>query len=43
MHKRVKGTTNRPMSTRRLAELIERATVDCYNDSEAATGFLTMI
>ena len=31
------------MSKRRLAELIEKATVDCYNDSEAKTGFFTMI
>ena len=27
----------------RLRKLIEQATVDCYNDSEAASGFLTMI
>lgn len=33
----------RPISKSRLTELIEQATVDCYNDSEAKTGFLTMI
>ena len=37
-------TTNRPpMSKGRLAALIEEATVDCYNESEAACGFYTMI
>jgi hypothetical protein len=37
---------NRPKGTptaRQLAELIEEATVDCYNDEEQATGFLTKI
>jgi hypothetical protein len=43
MQKRSRNKTHQPMSKRRLAELIEEATVDCYNDSEAATGFLTMI
>ena len=33
----------RPCSKRRLAELIEAATIDCYGDSEMRTGFLTMI
>ncbi len=32
-----------PTPKRRLTELIEQATVDCYNDSEAKTGLLTMI
>jgi len=27
----------------RLAEMVEEATVDCYNDSEKACGWLTMI
>ncbi len=37
-------TTNRPsMSKRRLAALVEEATVDCYNESEAVCGFYTMI
>jgi len=27
----------------RLDELIEEATVDCYNDSEQATGLFTMV
>ena len=26
-----------------MAKLIEEATVDCYNESEAKTGFFTMI
>lgn len=33
----------RRTSKSRLVELIEQATVDCYNESEAKTGFLTMI
>jgi hypothetical protein len=37
-------TTNRPpMSKRRLAALVEEATVDCCNQSEAVCGFYTMI
>ena len=37
-------TTNRPpMSERQLATLVEEATVDCYNESEAVCGFYTMI
>ena len=37
-------TTNRPsMSQRRLAALVEEATVDCCNESEAICGFYTMI
>ena len=32
-----------PIGTRRLAELIEEATVDCYDDSEQITGFYTML
>ena len=43
MRKRSKIPANRKIAKRRLAELIAEATVDCYNDSEAATGFLTMI
>jgi len=31
------------MSKRRLAALVEEATVDCYNESEAVVGFFTMI
>jgi hypothetical protein len=30
-------------TARQLAALIEEATVDCYNDEEQATGFLTKI
>jgi Calcium binding len=30
-------------STARLDEMIEEATVDCYNESEAATGLFTML
>ncbi len=43
MRKRPVKKAARPVSESRLAELIEQATVDCYNDSEAKTGFLTMI
>ena len=43
MRKRSKSPAKPKIAKRRLAELIEEATVDCYNDSEAATGFLTMI
>ncbi|MBN2560175.1 MAG: hypothetical protein JXQ75_04520 [Phycisphaerae bacterium] len=31
------------MSKGRLAALVEEATVDCYNESEAVCGFYTMI
>ncbi len=31
------------ISKRRLAEMIEEATVDCYNDSELTTGWFTVI
>ena len=31
------------MSKRRLAALVEEATVDCYNESEAVSGFFRMI
>jgi hypothetical protein len=31
------------LSGRRLAALIEQATVDAYNESEQTTGFFTMI
>ncbi|MBU0637934.1 MAG: calcium-binding protein [Planctomycetes bacterium] len=43
MRKRTKSPAKPKIAKRRLAELIEAATVDCYNDSEAKTGFLTMI
>lgn len=31
------------ISKGRLAEMIEEATVDCYNDSELTTGWFTTI
>jgi hypothetical protein len=31
------------LSEERLKEMIEEATVDCYNESEQTTGFFTMI
>jgi hypothetical protein len=31
------------ISKRRLEEMIEAATVDCYNESEQTTGWFTMI
>jgi len=40
---RPKKTTRPSLSKRRLAALIEEATVDCHDESEAVTGFLTMI
>lgn len=40
-HKRRTGAT-RP-SKARLDELVEQATVDCYDESEQATGLYTMI
>ena len=43
MPARIKRTGRSSVSKRRLAALIEKATVDCYNESEAVTGFLTMI
>lgn len=43
MRKRPVEKAARPVSKSRLAEMIEQATVDCHNDSEAKTGFLTMI
>ena len=43
MPARIKRTGRSSVSKRRLASLIEEATVDCYNESEAVTGFLTMI
>lgn len=33
----------RGLSEERLNEMIEEATVDCYNESEQITGFFTMI
>ena len=36
-------TTNRRPPTAELDQLIEHATVDCYNDSEKATGLFTML
>ncbi|MPZ26102.1 MAG: hypothetical protein GEV12_06540 [Micromonosporaceae bacterium] len=32
-----------PVSTARLDELIEQATVDCYNEDEQLTGLFTMV
>jgi hypothetical protein len=43
MPARIKKTGRPSMSKRRLAALIEEATVDCHDESEAVTGFLTMI
>lgn len=43
MPARIKKTGSSSVSKRRLAALIEEATVDCYNESETVTGFLTMI
>ncbi len=45
VRKEVVPTKNpRPrISKRRLEEMIEAATVDCYNESEQVTGWLTMI
>jgi hypothetical protein len=40
-HKRVRRFPAIPKA--RLAEMVEEATVDCYNESEQATGWLTMI
>lgn len=42
MHKpkSAKGTAPTP---RQLDEMIEEATVDCYNEEEQASGFFTMI
>jgi hypothetical protein len=31
------------ISKGRLAEMVEEATVDCYNESELVTGWFTMI
>ena len=31
------------LSKKRLDELVEEATVDCYNEEEHLTGLLTMI
>ena len=42
MRKRPVKKAARPVSKSRLAELIEQATVDCYNDSEEVTGIFTM-
>lgn len=43
VRKRPNKRAARPVSKSRLAALIEQATVDCYNDCEAKTGFLTVI
>lgn len=40
---RLKRTRRPSMSKSRLAALVEEATVDCYNESEAVVGFFTMI
>jgi hypothetical protein len=41
-HMRPKFSKSR-LSKAKLEELVEEATVDCYNESEQATGFYTMI
>jgi hypothetical protein len=41
-HTRPKVSGSR-LSEARLDQLVEEATVDCYNESEQATGFYTMI
>ena len=43
MPERLKKKKRSRLSKRRLAALIADATVDCYNESEAVTGFFTMI
>ncbi len=43
MPERLKRTRRSLLSKKRLAALIEEATVDCYNESEAVTGFFTMM
>ncbi len=43
MPARRKKTTRPSLSKRRLATLVEEATVDCHDESEAVTGFVTMI
>jgi len=43
MPARIKKTGESSVSKRRLAALIEEATVDCHDESEAVTGFATMI
>ena len=40
---RLKRTRRPSMSKRRLAALVEEATVDCCNESEAVGGLFTMI
>lgn len=43
MPERSKRTKRSALSKRRLAAMIEEATVDCYNESEAVGGFFTMV
>ena len=43
MHGSRKGTTWSSMRKKRLAAIVEEATVDGYNESEAVVGFFTMI
>ncbi len=43
MPERRKRPKQPKLSKRRLATMIEEATVDCYNESEAIGGFFTMI
>lgn len=43
MAKRLNTKARKKPSKRRIKELIADATVDCYNESEARVGFLTMI
>lgn len=47
VHKRKPGSGQRgnlvPADLAKLDQLIEEATVDCYNESEQVTGFYTML
>lgn len=43
MPERLKRTKQPSLSKRRLAALIAEATVDCHDESEAISGFFTMI
>jgi Calcium binding len=39
----VPRSSHHPISAAELKELIEQATVDCYNESEQVTGLFTML
>ena len=43
MSDRRRKTWRSRLNTNRLTALIDEATVNCYNDSEAVVGFFTMI